>query len=158
MSEQALTKLLAKLHQRGVLHWEEELRLGKPIYDALLALVRSGSRSQQVEPGALTAHQTANALVVLHRLREHGSEPELFSVTKRAVSDDSLRVRDQAVILTIGMMRAKGWQDSYYNAETLDLLRGALSAGLSKDVHDLAADLIEKGPAAVDCTFKPSAT
>jgi hypothetical protein len=137
--EKAIEELVRKLHTRRRVNFMQEERLGRPVYDALLARVRAQ---------ALSTHQTANALVVLHRLRGYGSSEEVFALMLELVTHDSRRVRDQAATSTVGMMRLAQWDPRYYSATALQRLRDARERGLTKPVDEYVSLALELGPKA----------
>ncbi len=51
---QALENLLLKLHRRGIVGWQDEFKLGKPIYEGLVSRLKARKYSPQVTAGSLT--------------------------------------------------------------------------------------------------------
>jgi hypothetical protein len=139
--DKRLTSLVRKLNTRRIIGWQEEFRLGKTLYDHLVRVMIDGD---------LTSHQIANALVVLHRLRMHGSDEQVFEFVRAGLGHETKRVRNQAVALTIGTMREHKWQSPYYSDEILRDLRTARDLGVDKDYAALIGDLLVKGPSALE--------
>jgi len=127
----AIDALVRKLHTRRIINWQPEFRIGKPLYDALLDLLARG---------ALTDHQTANALVVLHRLRGHGEDP-VFVAILRTLTHESKRARDQAATLCLGMIR---FSHRPLTESLRAKLRDALKLGVSKNVATAISQLLDR--------------
>ena len=138
--DKQLNAFLAKLNTRSIVRWQPEFRLGRPLYDFLLEALQSGK---------LGPNQTVNALVVLFRLRALGTEPDLLEHLTRALSHDSVRVRNQAAHITIGLMRANDWRPPFVSSTVRGALDEALRLGLSKDSADLVRTFLDHGRVSV---------
>lgn len=128
-----LETLLKKLDRKTLVNWVEEMRLGKPAYDFLLAHLRAGG---------LTRHQRANALQALFRLRTHGSEEEVFSVFREHARHCEIRVRTEAVKLLVGMMKLHDCQLPFQSSNCIDDIEAAIELGLEHDIVLLAREFI----------------
>jgi len=128
-----LESLVRKLNRRGNIHWVEEMRLGKPAYDYLMERVRART---------LTRNEMANAFHALFRLRNHGSEQEVFALLRAHTSDDEIRVRTEAVRLLIGMMKLHNLQAPFQPSTCISEIKAALALDLEHDVASLAKDFV----------------
>jgi len=129
-----------KLHTRKNLNWQPEERIGKPLYDALLALF---------DRGELTDHQTANALIVLHRLRGWGSDEAFHAALFRTLTHPKIRARNQAAVMCLARMRFFGLA---LTEQLRAQLGAALELGLYKDTANQVRDVLERGEAALKPT------
>lgn len=131
--QQELQSLIRKLDRTQTLDWVEEMRLGKPAYDHLLASVRGAH---------LNRNQTANALHALFRLRPHGDEEEVFDLLRNHTSHSEIRVRSEAVKLLIGMMKLHELQPPFSPTTCSAEIKAAITSGLYHDVASLANDFM----------------
>lgn len=133
--QRELESLVRKLDRRIGVDWVEEMRLGKPAYDHLLASVGGGR---------LTRNQTANALHALFRLRMNGNEEALFALLLSHSSHSERRVRSEAVKLLIGMMKLHELQPPFQPSACVDQFRAATALGLDHDIASLVKDFIAR--------------
>ena len=138
--EKQLGDFLAKLNTRSKVGWRPEFRLGRPLYDFLIDALKSGR---------LLPHQTANALVVVFRLRALGTGIDLLEVLRQALSHRSIVVRTRAATLLIGLMRFNDWRPPFVSAATREALVEALRLGVYKDTGQFVTRFLERGPEGV---------
>ena len=131
--QRELESLVRKLDRKTIVDWVEEMRLGKPAYDHLLASVRGTG---------LTRNQTANVLHALFRLRMHGSEEDIFALLRGYSSQSESRIRSEAVKLLIGMMKLHNLQPPFQPSVCINEIKAATALGLDHDVASLAKDFI----------------
>lgn len=136
-TDQEFKRFVRGLDTRKLIGWSEQLRLGKPLYDHLVMLVRSGS---------LRSNQLANALVALHRLRRVASDREVFAVFVEALASEHKRARDQAVRFVTGMLRFSPGRDVALTNAVKRALRSASSRGVTKDADALICEALEGHP------------
>jgi len=134
-----LDSLVRKLDRKIDLRWEEEMRLGKPVYDHLIACLRAKT---------LTRHQLTNALIALFRLRTHGSEEEVFALLRDHTTHGEIRVRSKAVSLLIGMMNLHRLRPPFDRGSSIDQIKAGIALGLYTPVASLANDFL-KDPSSV---------
>ena len=132
--QRELATLLRKLDRKIDLRWVEEMRLGKPAYNHLIACVRANT---------LTRHQMANAFIALFTLRTHGSEEEVFALLRDHTTHGEIRVRSKAVVLLIGMMKLHRLRPPFDLGSSVDQIKAGVALGLYTPVAALAKDFLE---------------
>lgn len=137
--ENAIEEILRRLDTSRRVNWMEELRIGRPLYDALVARLRART---------LTPNQTANALSVLHMLRRYVSSEKVFAMMLEQLTHDARRVRDRAATLVVGLMRLAHFDPRYYSEPAKECLRDARVRGLTKDVDTYVSAALALGPKA----------
>ena len=132
--QRELASLVRKLDRKIDLRWEEEMRLGKPVYDHLIGRVRAKT---------LTRHQLTNALIALFTLRTHGSEEEVFALFRDHTTHGEIRVRSKAVGLLIGMMNLHRLRPPFDLGSSIDQIKAGIALGLYAPIASLAKDFLE---------------
>ena len=132
--QRELDALVRKLDRKIDLRWEEEMRLGKPVYDHLIGRVRAKT---------LTRHQLTNALIALFTLRTHGSEEEVFALFRDHTTHGEIRVRSKAVGLLIGMMNLHRLRPPFDLGSSIDQIKAGIALGLYAPIASLAKDFLE---------------
>ena len=131
-----LRELLRKLNRRNVVSWVPEMKLGKPAYLHLMQALRGGQ---------VTDNQVRNALHALFRLRGYGDEVELLRLYINFVADNRIKVRSEAVKLTIGLVKmhkAMKRRGEILLLSDFESLRVALQRGIEKPVEELTKNFL----------------
>jgi hypothetical protein len=131
-----LDKLLLQLNRKNIVDWVPEMKLGRPAYDHIQAVL---------ENGKLSVNQIRNGLHALFRLRDHGSWQEVFDIFVRFSNHENEKVRTEAVTLAVGSLRfSRNYplQPLSASAQDLAALRHAVELGVEPRIAQLAQEFL----------------
>lgn len=95
-TEKTLREIVRQLDRRDNVPWLADMKLGRPVYDHLMAIALDTK---------LTQNQTRNILNALFRLRTHGTSEDVMRLYMAFVEDHRIKIRSRAVVLAIGLAK-----------------------------------------------------